>query len=263
MPFEHYSFIAGALCQTGDRYLRSGYKEQTLTVPQVLRAVAARGIATGVEIHHRGTEDEAYTDELLCTLTDTRLQPTFVNTWTYGERQWRFGSLSAADADTRREAVRRVRETVDFARTLGALGVSLWLGQDGFDYAFQTDYRAQWQHLVDSLREICGGVGSAPVISTAEGSARAPFPEASLIEVVTPLIFIPDGEPGAVFPDKNVPATVITGVLPSVIVTSIEPDCVIVGFVPIESPRTGSTKIEGVGLLTVILRENLTLNWSP
>lgn len=163
MPFDRFSFIAGALCQSGDRFLRSGYKEQTLTVPDVIRRIGARGIASGVEIHHRGNEDDAYTAQLKAAMAETRIRPTFVNTWTYGERKWRFGSLSAPDVQVRRDALARTKATVDFARSLGAMGVSLWLGQDGFDYAFQTDYRAQWQFLVDSLKAICDYAGDFPI----------------------------------------------------------------------------------------------------
>ncbi len=161
--FNRFAFIAGALCQSGDRFLRSGYKEQTLTVPEVIRSVSERHVAAGVEIHHRGNECDAYTDELLQTMEAGGLRATFINTWTYGEAKWRFGSLSAPDADTRREAVRRCKATIDFARRLNALGVSLWLGQDGFDYAFQTDYRAQWQSLVDSLKELCDYADGLPL----------------------------------------------------------------------------------------------------
>ncbi|MDD3214789.1 MAG: TIM barrel protein [Eubacteriales bacterium] len=163
MAAERFAFIAGALCQSGDRYLRSGYKEQTLTVPEVLRAVAARGVASGVEIHHRGNEDAAYVAELKRAVAETGTDVTYVDTWTYGERKWRFGSLSAADTETRREAVERCCAAVDFAREMNAEGVSLWLGQDGFDYAFQTDYQAQWTYLVESLKAVCDYAGGMPV----------------------------------------------------------------------------------------------------
>lgn len=186
MPFDRYAFIAGALCQTGDRYLRAGYKEKTLTVPEVLRAVAARGVASGVEIHHRGNEDAAYLDELRRTLSDTGLRTTFVNTWTYGEPRWRFGSLSAADAETRRAAVTRCKATVDYARALDAMGVSLWLGQDGFDYAFQTDYQAQWRHLTDSLKELCDYAGDMPV--ALEPKPREPRNRSLIDSVQTALL---------------------------------------------------------------------------
>ncbi len=49
-----------------------------------------------------------------------------------------------------------VARKVAHARRIGGEGIGLWLGQDGFDYAFQTDYRAQWELLVEALREIAG-----------------------------------------------------------------------------------------------------------
>jgi sugar phosphate isomerase/epimerase len=160
---NNYAFIAGALCQSGDRFLRAGYKQQTLTVPAVIRAVAARGIASGVEIHFRGSEDQGYTEELLKTAEEGDFKITFVNTWTYGEAKWRFGSLSAPDQKIRREAIERCKATIDYAKLVNALGVSLWLGQDGFDYAFQTDYRAQWNNLAESLKEVCDYADGMPV----------------------------------------------------------------------------------------------------
>ncbi|MEA5015173.1 MAG: sugar phosphate isomerase/epimerase family protein [Candidatus Limiplasma sp.] len=176
---DRYSFIAGSLCQTGDRYLRSGYKEAALTIPQVLRSMNERGVAQGVELHHRGTETPADVDALRDALGPLRV--TYVNAWTYGERQWRFGSLSAADRSTRREAVARCKAAIGYARELGALGVSLWLGQDGFDYAFQTDYRSQWEALLESLRELCDDAQGMPV--ALEPKAREPR-NRSLIDTV-------------------------------------------------------------------------------
>ena len=161
--FDRFACIAGALCQSGDRFLRSGYKEQALTVPEVIQAVAAHHIATGVEIHHRGNETDAYTNELLYAMETGGMCATFVDTWTYGEAKWRYGSLSASNASIRREAVARCKTTIDYARKLHALGISLWLGQDGFDYAFQTDYRAQWQYLVDSLKVLCDHADGMPL----------------------------------------------------------------------------------------------------
>ena len=186
MPFDRYSFIAGSMCQSGDRFLRSGYKETTLTVPQVLDSMGARHVAKGVEIHHRGNEDAAYTDELIAALRRNQLQPTFVNAWTYGERKWRFGSLSAADADVRRDAVERCKATIRYARTLKARGVSLWLGQDGFDYAFQTDYQAQWRYLVESLRELCDYAEKMPI--ALEPKPREPRNRSLIDNVQTALL---------------------------------------------------------------------------
>ena len=42
---------------------------------------------------------------------------------------------------------------MDVAAEFGVNTVSLWLGQDGFDYVFQADYVAAWQNLVDRLAQ--------------------------------------------------------------------------------------------------------------
>lgn len=150
-----YSFIAGALCQCGDRYLRTGYKVEALALEDVLRTMGQRQEAQGVEIHYRGKPMDADLPRLKDAAAEAGLAVTSLNTWTYGERQWRYGSLSAIDRETRKAAVQRCKDTIDAARFLQTDCIGIWLGQDGHDYAFQTDYRAQWFALRDSLRELC------------------------------------------------------------------------------------------------------------
>lgn len=179
--FEKYSFIAGSMCQSGDRFLRSGYKEETLALPYVIREMGRRGLAQGVELHHRGNETEADLAQIQQAMEDSHLKLTFLNTWLYGERQWRFGSLSAADPEVRKAAVERCKRTIDTARRLNAQGVGLWLGQDGFDYAFQVDYRAQWNALVDSMKELCDYADGMPM--SMEPKPREPR-NRSLIDTV-------------------------------------------------------------------------------
>lgn len=186
MGFDRFSFIAGSLCQSACRFLRSGYKERTLPLSEAIEGMAARGLAKGVELHFGGNEEPGEWDARKELLERLNLQLTFLNTWIYGERKWRFGALSAADQDIRREAIERTKATVACARALGALGVSIWLGQDGFDYAFQTDYAAQWDHLVDSLKEICDAADGLPV--ALEPKPREPRNRALIDNVQTALL---------------------------------------------------------------------------
>jgi xylose isomerase len=32
--------------------------------------------------------------------------------------------------------------------------MTLWMGNDGYDYSFQTDYDAQWSHTIAAMAEI-------------------------------------------------------------------------------------------------------------
>jgi len=186
MAFENYAFIAGSMCQSGDRFLRAGYKPETLALPYVLREMGKRGEARGVELHHRGNETDADLAAIEEAMEEAKLSLTYLNAWTYGERKWRFGSLSAADKQIRKEAVERCKETIRVARRLKAKGVSLWLGQDGFDYIFQVDYRAQWQALVDSMKELCDFADGMPV--SVEPKAREPRNRSLIDNVQTALL---------------------------------------------------------------------------
>ena len=41
------------------------------------------------------------------------------------------------------------------AAELGSGRINLWLGRDGFDYAFQIDYNQAWRRIVEALQEAC------------------------------------------------------------------------------------------------------------
>lgn len=186
MPFENYSFIAGSMCQSGDRFLRAGYKPETLALPFVLKEMGKRKEARGVELHHRGNETDADLAAIREAMAEGNLTLTFLNTWLYGEREWRFGSLSASDPEVRKAAIARSKRTIDTARRLGALGVSLWLGQDGFDYSFQVDYCAQWKALVESVKELCDYAEGMPV--SMEPKPREPRNRSLIDNVQTALL---------------------------------------------------------------------------
>ena len=163
MAFDNFSFIAGSLCQSGCRFLRSGYKERTMPLDEAIDKMAARGLAKGVELHYGGSEAEGHWERQKEQLERLGLKLSFLNTWIYGERKWKFGALSAADPEIRGAAIERSKRTIDTARYMNALGVSIWLGQDGFDYVFQTDYMAQWDRLIDSLKELCDYADGMPM----------------------------------------------------------------------------------------------------
>ncbi len=69
--------------------------------------------------------------------------------WT--QAKWGKGSLAAPDASTRQAAVDEVKKVMDWATELECPFVDVWPGQDGFDYAFQSDYLDAWKWLRDGL----------------------------------------------------------------------------------------------------------------
>lgn len=72
----------------------------------------------------------------------------------YTNSAFKLGAFTNPDAAVRREAIELTKSGIDAAMELGAPLMTLWLGQDGFDYAFQADYDRMWQQEIDGIREV-------------------------------------------------------------------------------------------------------------
>lgn len=72
----------------------------------------------------------------------------------YGDPALAAGALTNPDPARRQRAIDLTRAGLDCAAAMGAPLMTLWLGQDGFDYAFQLDYARAWDDTIDGLRRI-------------------------------------------------------------------------------------------------------------
>jgi xylose isomerase len=73
----------------------------------------------------------------------------------YTNPAFKLGAFTHPDADVRRDAIDLTKKGIDAAREAGSNLMTIWLGQDGFDYAFQADYAKVWKHEIDGIREVC------------------------------------------------------------------------------------------------------------
>jgi sugar phosphate isomerase/epimerase len=64
------------------------------------------------------------------------------------------GAFTNPDKTVRREAIDLTKRGIDAARAMGVKLMTVWLGQDGFDYNFQLDYAQAWDWEVEGIREI-------------------------------------------------------------------------------------------------------------
>ena len=72
----------------------------------------------------------------------------------YTEPAFKLGAFTNPDAQIRRKAIDLTRRGIDSLHEAGGRLMTLWLGQDGFDYSFQADYRALWDMEVEGIREV-------------------------------------------------------------------------------------------------------------
>jgi sugar phosphate isomerase/epimerase len=73
----------------------------------------------------------------------------------YTNPAFKLGAFTNPDPLVRREAIDLTKRGIDAAREVGAPLMTLWLGQDGFDYAFQLDYARAWSDEIGAIREVC------------------------------------------------------------------------------------------------------------
>ena len=73
----------------------------------------------------------------------------------YTDPGFRLGAFTHPDPTVRRAAIDQTKAGIDTALGLEAPLMTLWMGQDGFDYAFQLDYARAWDATIAALEEVC------------------------------------------------------------------------------------------------------------
>lgn len=74
---------------------------------------------------------------------------------TFANPLYQQGSLSSTNSEIRNQAIADTKEAMDFAAGLGCKIVTLWPGQDGYDYIFQADYIKERSLFQEALSELC------------------------------------------------------------------------------------------------------------
>ena len=67
---------------------------------------------------------------------------------------WKKGDFTNPDEERRRAAIDLAKKGTDICRSLGGSVITLWLENDGFDYAFQMDYMKGWNQIIQAMREL-------------------------------------------------------------------------------------------------------------
>lgn len=72
----------------------------------------------------------------------------------YTEPALRLGAFTHPDRAVRRRAIDLTKRGIDAGAEMGGRLMTLWLGQDGFDYPFQADYGRMWDDTIAALVEV-------------------------------------------------------------------------------------------------------------
>jgi xylose isomerase len=134
-----------------DRFVRGGYREGYEFAKQLELMSQVEGLV-GVALDYPSQYDDPAA--LRRVLDDVGLELGMTEIDMYSSARWKHGSLSSPDAALRAEAVALVKRGIDAAIEARGADVQLWLGQDGYEYPFQSDLRAAWDRLLEAITEI-------------------------------------------------------------------------------------------------------------
>ena len=73
----------------------------------------------------------------------------------YTDPGFRLGAFSNPDAKVRQAAVDITKRGLDAMAQMGGKVMTLWMGQDGVDYAFQGNYARMWDDSLECLAQVC------------------------------------------------------------------------------------------------------------
>lgn len=147
-----YSVFLGNVGSCSDRYC--GAYGPEFSTAELLRRVDGIKLVSGVDL--------VLTPELLEDIDlisqwhrDSGTAVVSVAVDHFARSVWKQGSFSAGDPEVRRLAVADAVQAMDIAAELGCDMITIWPGQDGYDYLFQADYETERNWFADGVREVC------------------------------------------------------------------------------------------------------------
>ena len=72
----------------------------------------------------------------------------------YTNPAFKLGAFTNPNKQVRQEAIDLTKAAIDALREIDSNLLTIWLGQDGFDYGFQVDYKKIWDDEINAIREV-------------------------------------------------------------------------------------------------------------
>ncbi|MGI9355901.1 MAG: TIM barrel protein [Rhizobiaceae bacterium] len=72
----------------------------------------------------------------------------------YTDPGYKLGAFTNPDKRIREAAIDITRNGIDALSEMGGSLMTLWMGQDGFDYSFQADHRAMWDQTIEAIQSV-------------------------------------------------------------------------------------------------------------
>ena len=149
---KNYSVFLGNVGSCSDRYCATYGK--SFSTEELFRRVATVPYLTGVDL--------VLTPELVNDwqtvrrmLDETGLMPISLAVDHFAQAKWKQGAFTSPNLEVRKSAVEDTKRAMDLAAEINCDLVTIWPGQDGYDYIFQANYEQERTWFADGIREAC------------------------------------------------------------------------------------------------------------
>jgi xylose isomerase len=132
----------------------NAFKTKSDTVAEMIAKVAAVGGLNAADLNYPDHFDHHSPREVSRILSDHGLALNGLAMRYYTDPGFRLGAFTHPDRKVRRAAIDLTKSGIDAAAEMGAPLMTLWLGQDGFDYSFQADYARMWEDTIAAISEV-------------------------------------------------------------------------------------------------------------
>ena len=149
-----FSVILGNVGQCSDRYMTGGYG-RPYEIEELFDRVASIEGVSGIEFVENWQLNDKTVNKVADFLKSYNYKAVAIIPDHFGTPIWGKGAFTNPDAKVRKAAVDKTMHCVDLARAIGCDTISIWNGQDGYDYPLQADYMNAHKWMAEGFAECC------------------------------------------------------------------------------------------------------------
>ena len=128
-------------------------KKNNVTTVDLIERASSAGLNAADLNYPDHFIDTSLTD-LQTVLSDNGMTLNSVAMRYYSELSFKLGAFTNPDKAIRRLAIEETKRGIDNLSSLNGDILTLWMGQDGLDYSFQSDYTMLWDHTIEAMAEV-------------------------------------------------------------------------------------------------------------
>ncbi|MBX2839160.1 MAG: TIM barrel protein [Gammaproteobacteria bacterium] len=129
-------------------------KNRITTIDMLTRASTVEGL-NAVDFNYPDHFDDCSTAEIKQCMDDTATQLNGMAMRYYTDPAFKLGGFTHPEKRVRQTAIDITLQGIDKLTEIGGSLMTLWLGQDGFDYSFQVNYQQLWDYTLEALAVVC------------------------------------------------------------------------------------------------------------